>query len=579
MAGTFSRILDIFRSKANKALDKMEDPRDTLDLSYEKQLEQLQKVRRGVADVATARKRIELQAQGLQKQADKLQGQAKAALQQGNEDLAREALARRAALGEQLTELKTQHDQISEQEQKLVQTSQELQSRVERFRTQKETMKASYTAAEAQTKVGEAVSGISDSTRSAGATMQRAQDKIAGMQARAGAIDELLASGALDDLTQPVDDIQKELDKVSSTSQVDNELAALKAELGTGDSAPDATAALPDGRAGRNRNWNWNWRRKRLMAISRNIKPDRGLTYRMLMTGFFLVLLYGLVVGILIAIGLQFAVVLVIAFALIFCQYWFSAKIAMYAMHAKEVTPEQAPELHGVVDRLCALADMPKPKVAIATTDIPNAFATGRSPKSAVVCVTSGLLRRLDEPEVEAVLSHELSHVAHRDVAVMTIASGLGMIAGLMTRVMFYSEIFGGGRGGGNNQQSQAALVEMIVLLVSVVVYFISFLLTMALSRYRELAADRSGALLIGRPSLLASALIKITGEMGKIPTKDLRSAEPFNAFFFTPAVANGATQGGGGGFSFGQLFRTHPTLEKRLAQLQKIEQQLGQAS
>ena len=244
MAGTFQRILDIFRSKANKALDRVEDPRDTLDLSYEKQLEQLQKVRRGVADVATARKRIELQAQQLQKQADKLQGQAKAALQQGNEDLAREALTRRAALGEQLGELKVQHDQITEQEQKLVQTSQELQVRVERFRTQKETLKASYTAAEAQTKVSEAVSGISDSTRNAGATMQRAQDKIASMQARAGALDELLASGALDDLTQPVDDIQKELDKVSSTNQVDNELAAMKAELGTGS---DGSAALPAG--------------------------------------------------------------------------------------------------------------------------------------------------------------------------------------------------------------------------------------------------------------------------------------------------------------------------------------------
>jgi heat shock protein HtpX len=314
------------------------------------------------------------------------------------------------------------------------------------------------------------------------------------------------------------------------------------------------------------------------MAISRNIKPDRGLTYRMLMTGFFLVVLYGAVIGILIAVGLSFALVLVIAFVLLFCQYWFSAKIAMYAMHAHEVTPEQAPELHGVVDRLCALADMPKPKVAVATTDIPNAFATGRSPKSAVVCVTSGLLRRLDEPEVEAVLSHELSHVAHRDVAVMTIASGLGMIAGLLTRVLFYSELFGGGRGGGNNNQSQAALVEMIVLLVSVVVYFVSYLLTMALSRYRELAADRSGALLIGRPALLASALVKITGEMGRIPTRDLRAAEPFNAFFFTPAVASKATQGGGGGFSFGQLFQTHPTLERRLAQLEQLEHQLGQA-
>ena len=315
------------------------------------------------------------------------------------------------------------------------------------------------------------------------------------------------------------------------------------------------------------------------MAISRNIKPDRGLTTRMFLTGGLLVLLYGAVIGILIAVGLSFVIVLVIAAVLIFCQYWFSDKIAMYAMHAKEVTPEQAPQLHGVIDRLCALADMPKPRVAIAQTDVPNAFATGRSPKAAVVCATTGLLRRLDEPEVEAVLAHEISHVAHRDVAVMTIASGLGVIAGLLTRVMFYSEIFGGGRGGGNNQQSQAALVEMVVLLVSIIVYVISFLLTMALSRYRELAADRSGALLIGRPSQLASALVKITGEIGRIPTRDLRAAEPFNAFFFAPAVANGATQGGGGGFSIGQLFRTHPTLERRLAQLESLEHQLGQAS
>src|SRR6185437_1372275 len=152
------------------------------------------------------------------------------------------------------------------------------------------------------------------------------------------------------------------------------------------------------------------WRRERLMAVSRNIKSDRVLTSRMLLTGFFLVLLYGLVVGVLIAVGLSFVFVLVIAFVLLFCQYWFSDKIAMYAMHAKEVTPEQAPQLHGVVDRLCALADMNKPRVAIAETDVPNAFATGRSPKAAVVCVTTGLLRRLEEPEIEAVLSHELSH-------------------------------------------------------------------------------------------------------------------------------------------------------------------------
>jgi heat shock protein HtpX len=319
------------------------------------------------------------------------------------------------------------------------------------------------------------------------------------------------------------------------------------------------------------------------MALSHNIKPDRGLTIRMLMTGFFVVVLYAVLIGVLFALLKSLVLILIIAFGLLFCQYFFSDKIAMFAMHAKEVTPEQAPELHGVIDRLCALADMPKPRVAIAQTDVPNAFATGRSPKAAVVCATTGLLRRLDEPEVEAVLAHEISHVAHRDVAVMTIASGLGVIAGLLTRVMFYSEIFGGGRGGNNNNSgSQLAMIEMIILLVSVIVYFVSFLLTMALSRYRELAADRSGAILIGQPSHLASALIKITGEMGRVPTKDLRSAEPFNAFFFVPAMTGQSAQdqqrGQSGGFSFGSLFRTHPTLERRLAQLNELEHELGQA-
>lgn len=248
LAGVFKRLSGIFQAKANKMLDKAEDPRETLDLSYEKQLESLQKVRRSVADVATARKRIELQAAGLQKQADKLQQQAKAALAQNNEDLAREALSRRAALAEQLDELKTQHQQVAEQEDKLVATSQHLQTQIEQFRTKKETLKASYTAAEAQTKVGEAVTGISDSMGDAGATMQRAQDKIASMQARAGAMDELLASGALTDLTNPVDDIQTQLDRVSATSQVDNELAALKAELGTAQPSgelPSASEELP----------------------------------------------------------------------------------------------------------------------------------------------------------------------------------------------------------------------------------------------------------------------------------------------------------------------------------------------
>ncbi len=241
--GFFSRLAAIFQAKGNKVLNRVEDPRDTLDLSYEKQLESLTKVRRSVADVATARKRIELQASQLQKQADKLQEQAKAALAQGNEPLAREALSRRAAIGEQLSDLETQHAQVTDQQEKLVETSQRLQSQVEQFRTRKETLKASYTAAQAQTQVGEAISGISKSMGDAGGAMQRAQDKIASMQARAGAIDELLASGALNDLDHPVDDIQKELDKVSSGTQVDSELAALKAELAS--SAP--AAALGDG--------------------------------------------------------------------------------------------------------------------------------------------------------------------------------------------------------------------------------------------------------------------------------------------------------------------------------------------
>jgi heat shock protein HtpX len=294
----------------------------------------------------------------------------------------------------------------------------------------------------------------------------------------------------------------------------------------------------------------------------------------MFLTGFFIVVLYAAVVGLLFALHLQIGFIVFIALALAFSQYWFSDKIALWGMHGRVVTPEDEPELHGVVDRLCALADMKKPRVAIAEVDMPNAFATGRNPSNAVVCATRGILRRLDEPELEAVLAHELSHVAHRDVAVMTIASFLGMIAGLLTRVMLFTGLFGGfgGGGGGRNNQSggQIVLVEMAVLVVSALVYAISFLLTMALSRYRELAADRSGAILIGRPSLLASALVKVTGELSRIPTRDLRSAEHFNAFYFTPAIANGA--------SLSSLFSTHPPLEKRLDQLAKLEAEMNQA-
>ncbi|HUO49420.1 MAG TPA: PspA/IM30 family protein [Acidimicrobiales bacterium] len=245
--GAFGRLVDIIRAKVNKLLDRVEDPRDSLDLSYEKQVENLQKLRRGVAEVATARKRVELQAAALQQQADKLQGQARQALGQGREDLAREALTRRAALDGELAELHEQHEQISAQEQRLVETAGGVQSQVEAFRTKKETLKATYTAAEAQTRIGEAVAGISDSMGDAGAIMQRAQDKIADMQARAGAIDELLASGALTDLSTSTDDIQAQLDKVAAASTVDRELAALRAELGDAPAPAGLPSAPPAG--------------------------------------------------------------------------------------------------------------------------------------------------------------------------------------------------------------------------------------------------------------------------------------------------------------------------------------------
>src|SRR5579862_9375256 len=224
------RLSGVIQAKANKALDKVEDPRDTLDLSYEKQLEQLQQIRRSVADVATARKRIELQAQQLKASADKLQGQAKQALAQNREDLAREALGRRTSIASQLEGLKGEHEKLTAQQETLERTTQQLQTRVDAFRTQKETLKASYTAAQAQTKIGEAISGISESMSDTGMAMQRAQDKIAQMQARAGAVDELLASGALNDLSGSSDPLQNELDRASASGNVDLALSQMRGE-------------------------------------------------------------------------------------------------------------------------------------------------------------------------------------------------------------------------------------------------------------------------------------------------------------------------------------------------------------
>ncbi|MEI5007364.1 zinc metalloprotease HtpX [Streptomyces sp. PmtA] len=290
---------------------------------------------------------------------------------------------------------------------------------------------------------------------------------------------------------------------------------------------------------------------------------DRGLTTRMVTTMFLIGLLYVILVGVLLAVLRDsWLLVLVIAGSLFIAQFWFSDRIAAYSMGAREVTPEQAPELHGAVDRVCALADMPKPRVAVADSDVPNAFATGRNEKTALVCATTGLLRRLEPEELEGVIAHELSHVAHRDVVVMTVASFLGVLAGMMARVWLYSGL------GRSSRDSNTAIAVLVIPLVSAVVYVIGFLLTRLLSRYRELSADRAAALLTGRPSALASALTKVTGQMARIPTQDLRKAEPFNAFWFAPAFSSKE--------SLGRLLSSHPTLEQRLDQLGRISLQLG---
>ncbi|MFJ8233287.1 zinc metalloprotease HtpX [Streptomyces sp. NPDC094448] len=292
--------------------------------------------------------------------------------------------------------------------------------------------------------------------------------------------------------------------------------------------------------------------------------PDQGLTTRMVTTMFLIGLLYVVFVGVLLALlrG-AWPLILIVAGGMFIAQFWFSDKIAARSMGAVEVTPEEAPALHGAVDRVCALADMPKPRVAIAQSDVPNAFATGRNEKTALVCATTGLLRRLEPEELEGVLAHELSHVAHRDVAVMTIASFLGVLAGIMTRVGLYGGLSRAGR-----SNSNAALAMALIPLVSAAVYAISFLLTRLLSRYRELSADRAAALLTGRPSALASALTKVTGQMAHIPTEDLRKAEPYNAFWFAPAFSSRE--------SLGRLLSSHPTLEQRLDQLASISAQLS---
>jgi len=254
---------------------------------------------------------------------------------------------------------------------------------------------------------------------------------------------------------------------------------------------------------------------------------------------------------------------IVIVLALAFFQYFTSDKLALAASGAKVVEREQAPELHDMIERLCAMADLPKPRVAVIDTDVPNAFATGRSPKHAAVAVTRGLWQRLEPREVEGVLAHELSHIANRDVLIMTVASFFAMLAGLLTRFGIYGGMFGGGRGRDNN----AVPVWLIVLLVSVVTYFLSQILILAISRYREFAADRGSALITGAPEHLMSALQKIASDMFRIPQRDLREVESMNAFFIIPTSVKTTTS---------QLFLTHPPLEKRLAALAEIAREMG---
>jgi heat shock protein HtpX len=316
------------------------------------------------------------------------------------------------------------------------------------------------------------------------------------------------------------------------------------------------------------------------MAARTRYAPDRGLTVRMTATMFLLGLVFVAFVAAIIGIGhayhasdaaiVFFAVVLGGGFAI--GSLFYSDKIALRTAGAREVTPQEAPELHGIVDRLCALADMPKPRVAIAQSNMPNAFATGRNSEHAVLCVTTGLMAKLNPDELEGVIAHEMSHVAHKDVQVMTAASFLAIIAALLIRVAFYGELFGGGGRSRNSGGQNAALIMFALMAVSIVVYAVSFVLIRLLSRYRELSADRSGALLTGQPSALKSALIKVSGDMARIPTQDLRTAQPMNAFFFAPAM-HLAPKG-----SLAAMFSTHPSLERRLAELDKVQQQLNRA-
>ena len=291
---------------------------------------------------------------------------------------------------------------------------------------------------------------------------------------------------------------------------------------------------------------------------------DAGLTARMLLTGGLLGLLYvvfAVILFTILSVGLVPMLLIVVGLAVF--QYYTSDKLALRASGARVVERDDAPELHDMIERLCAMSDLPKPRVAVIDTPVPNAFATGRSPKHAAVAVTTGLWNRLERSEVEGVLAHELSHIANRDVLIMTLASFFAMLAAMLTRFGMYAGMFGGG----GRRNDNGPPVWLIMMLVSIVVYALSYILIRAISRYREYAADRGAAIITGAPEQLMSALQKISSQMTMIPERDLREVEGMNAFFIIPAKARSVTA---------ELFATHPPLEKRLAALAEIAREMG---
>ncbi len=291
----------------------------------------------------------------------------------------------------------------------------------------------------------------------------------------------------------------------------------------------------------------------------RRLPRDGSLTARLTLSYFFLAVLYLAFMWVLYRVGLGFLPMVVIAGGLLLVQYYYSDRMVLAAMGAREVRPQDLPDVHAMVERLAAQVDLPKPRIALMRTDMPNAFATGRDPSHAVVCVTTGILNRLTDPELEAVLAHELTHVKNRDMTIITMASFFATVASFIVQWAFMFMPYGGmGGGGGRNRNNMG-----LVYLASILVWIISFFLIRAVSRYREYAADRGSAIITGAPSQLMSALQKISGVMGRIPTRDLRQVENMSALFIMPAVSRD---------SLLELFQTHPSLEHRLAALKRIE-------